>query len=275
MNIKKLTLNLIVISSLLTGYSICSSSVRTYREEMIAENLRAEALMVSPTLLKVISGEFKGLWADYLQLKASIFLGGYSKSTAEDWEVVYLLFKQSLALDPWFFQTCYYTQGILAWQKTMSERAIELLKISAEHRYWDWEPRFYIGFDYFYFLKENLMAAKYLSVAAKLPGAPPIVATLGARLAQKAGQTETAIAILRIMLDRTDNEALKLRLEKRIKVHLGMLIIERSIAIYAQKYGKSPASLNELIDKGIIDQLPENPYVETYTYENGHVGMGF
>ena len=42
----------------------------------LSENRRAEALMVSPTLLKVVSGEFKGLWADYLLMKASVFLGG-------------------------------------------------------------------------------------------------------------------------------------------------------------------------------------------------------
>ena len=179
---------------------------------MTEDTLRAEALMVSPTLLKTISGEFKGLWADYLLLKAAAFLGGYRESTTEDWETLYLLFKQSLTLDPWFFTTCYYVQGILAFRKNMGEKSIDLLKISAEHRDWDWQPNFYIGFDYFYFLKDNTKASEYLGEAAKMPGAPPIVATLGARLAQDMGKTEAAISILHFMYDRTDEKWLRQKL---------------------------------------------------------------
>lgn len=267
MNIKKVILNLILISFLLVGYSICNSTVLNYRKQLPAESRRAEALMVSPTLLKVISGEFKGLWADYLLLKASIFLGGYHKSTPEDWEVIYLLFKQSLTLDPHFFQTCYYTQAFLAWRETMHEKAINLLRLCKKHRYWDWEPAFYIGFDYFYFLKNNHEAARYMEEAAQLPGAPPLVASLGARLSQKTGQTKTAIALLHMLYDRTKDKDAKKLLQKRIEAHLGILSLEHSIALYTKKYGKRPSSLNELITQGIIDKLPENRYTEQYIYD--------
>ena len=271
----RIILHLLFTCFLLAGYSIGNSTVLTYRQDLPPENQRAEALMVSPTFLKVISGEFSGLWADYLLLKASIFLGGYYESTPEDWEVIYLLFKQSLTLDPYFFQTCYYTQAFLAWRETMHKKAIDLLEISRKHRDWDWEPGFYIGFDYFYFLKDNRKAAGYMREAAKLPGAPPIVATLGARLAQAAGETETAIAILHIMYDRAKDEDVKRILEQRMKAHVGIMTLERSIALYEKRYGKRPPSLKELTDEGIVDQLPENPFGDRYFYNANTGALSF
>jgi len=254
---------LFIISALL----LTNSRVKGYRDNIPAENQRAEALMVSPTLLKVISGEFKGLWADYILLKASIFLGGYYESTPEDWDAIYLMFKQSLTLDPYFFQTCYYIQGLLSWREGMHEKAIELLKYSEKSRDWDWEPKFYIGFDYSYFLHDNSEAARWMARAAELPNAPPIVATLGARLAQREGKTETAIAILHLMYDRAKDEKHKKLLENRINAHIGILTLERAISAYKQTHGEIPDSLDTLIHKGLLKQMPENPFGDTYLYD--------
>ena len=256
-----------ILSFIITGLFLTNAHVKRHRANIPAENKRAEVLMVSPALLKVISGEFKGLWADYLLLKASVFLGGYYEAVPEDWDAIYLMFKQSLSLDPYFFQTCYYTQGLFSWREGMHERAIELLKYPAKYRDWDWEPLFYIGFDYFYFLHDNLEGARYMGEAAKLPDAPPIVATLGARLAQREGKTETAIALLHLMYDRAKDEDLKKILEKRIKAHIGILGLERAISAYKERYGRRPESLHALIDNGIINRLPENPFGDNYLYD--------
>ncbi|MCD6562039.1 MAG: hypothetical protein J7L16_09825 [Deltaproteobacteria bacterium] len=268
MSIKKISLNIMLISVLLAGYFVCSLHVLSMRERLPAENMRAEAMSLSPVFLKIVGGEFKGLWADYLLLKASVFIGGYSRSIPQDWEAVYLLFKQSLALDPYFFSTCYYTQGILAGRESMHEKAIELLEISRKHRFWDWEPGFYVAFDYFYYLRDNLKAAGIMRETAKLKGAPPIVATLGARFAQESGETRTAIAILKIMYDRARDKDIKARLEKRIMAHLGILTLERAVGRFTRKYGRRPSSLNELTEKGIINKPPENPFGSSFLYDN-------
>jgi len=265
---KKVIVSFVLLLFIGSGLVVSNSHVKLYRENIPAENQRAETLMVSPTLLKVISGEFKGLWADYLLLKASIFLGGYYESTPEDWDAIYLMFKQSLTLDPYFFQTCYYTQGLLSWREGMHEKAIELLKYSAKYRDWDWEPKFYVGFDYFYFLHDNTEAATWMGKAAELPNAPPIVATLGARLAQREGKTETAIAILHLMYDRAKDEKHKKLLENRINAHIGILTLERAITAYKARHGERPESLQALIDNQVISRMPENPFGDTYLYDS-------
>jgi len=252
---------------LIAGLLLSSDRMHAYRDNLPAEHLRAEALMVDPTLLKIASGEFKGLMADYLVLKAAIFQGGFYKSTADDWQAMYMLFKQSIVLDPYFFMTGYYTQGILGWRPGMHAKAIDILTIQAKHRSWDWEPKFYLGFDYFYYLKDNETGARYLREAAELPDAPPITATLAARLAQRSGQTLTAIAFLKAMLERAQDEEYKKMYALRLQVLLGVHQLEQARDRYITMFGKKPSSLDDLVSAGIIDKIPDNPMSNTYYYD--------
>jgi len=61
---KKVIVSFVLLLFIVAGIVVTNFHVKFYRHNIPAENQRAEALMVSPTLLKVISGEFKGLWAD-------------------------------------------------------------------------------------------------------------------------------------------------------------------------------------------------------------------
>ncbi|RPI72676.1 MAG: hypothetical protein EHM45_21865 [Desulfobacteraceae bacterium] len=257
----------LVLCFILTGALVCNQQVRNFRKALPAENLRAEALMVNPNLLKILSGEFKGLLADYLLLKASVFRGGAWTMTDDDWRAMSMLFEQSLVLDPFFFQTGYYTQGILVWHKNTQAKAIELLEFHAKNRDWDWEPMFYVGFDYFYFLKNYDMAAQYMLESAKLPGAPPIVATLGARSAQRSGQTLTSMAMLNLLLERTENETDKRIFEKRLQAYLGIYKIEQALGEYVRRYNHYPNFLDDLIKTGILNHLPINPFGPNYLYD--------
>ena len=266
--IAKKVLTITGIALLVTAYGFSYSSVVSYRDKQPRETKRAQALAVDARVLKIISGPFKGIMADYLLLKASIFMGGAWEVTPEDWNAVYLLLKQSLALDPLFFQTGYYTQGLLAWRKGMHEKAVELLKYHAEKRYWDWEPMFYLGFDYFYYLKDNEKAVKYMRMAAERPGAPLIATTLAARLAQRGGQTLTAIALLKEMYAQANSKALKDLYAKRLKAHLAIYEIEQTIERFRREKGHNPGSLEELVGSGILPALPDNPFGDHFIYES-------
>ncbi len=253
---------------LIAGFMYSSVQVHNYRDNLTMEHARAEALMVDPTLLKVISGEFKGLMADYLNLKAAIYKGGAERVTDEDWEALYILFKQAMELDPYFFNTGYYTQGILAWREGLHEKAIEILSIQAEHRYWDWEPRFYLGFNYFYYLKDNEKGAYYLQEASKLPNAPPITITLAARLVQRSGQTLTAIAFVKTMLERADDDEIKKMLSNRLMVLLGLYRLELARDAYFKHFGRFPENLQVLFDNGWVSQFPEDLTMDKFVYDS-------
>ena len=269
---RKLFITIIVFLVITGLYIVSTFKIKHYRTH-IPSSQRASALMVSPALLEIAAGEFKELLADYLLLKASTFLGGRHQTSDSDREAVYTLFRQSLALDPYFFQTCYYIQGYLPWEGKMPKEAIALLEICKKHRYWDWNPSFFIGFDYFYFLHDNLAASKYLMEGSRLPNAPLLLGMLGARLAQKGGQTKAAIIFLKTMHETTDNGETKKQIGLRIKALTGILTLEKGIKQFQEEFGSPPKKLEELLTAGILEKLPQNPYQTPYTYENGQIGF--
>jgi len=232
------------------------------------------ALLVRPEVLEIVSGEFRSLLADYLLLKASVYLGGRYSNPDANKRAVSTLFRQSAALDPYFFQTCYYVQGYLPWWKgDMPKDAIETLEVFKEHRDWDWQPAFFIGFDYFYFLKDNLTASRYLMEASTVSGAQPFLGPLGARLSQRGGDTRASIAFLKAMYASTESESAREEIKRRIEALKGVLVLENGISRYASKFGSPPESLEQLVETGIMESLPHNPWRPDgrYLYEDAKI----
>jgi hypothetical protein len=265
-------LHIAVFALLIILYSFSAARVKEYRACAPSPS-RASVMLVDPEIIKIAAGEFKGILADYLLLKASVFLGGRYESAENDWIAVYHLFKQSLALDPYFFQTCYYIQANLPWEAKMPEKAAELLEISREYRYWDWQPGFYAGFDYYHFLNDNLTASKILMETATRPNAPALLGLLGARLAQKGGKTEAGIIFLQEMYKNTDDKETRRQINVRMDALKGLLVIEKAIGKFISKFDHSPQSLDELVETGILSKLPKNPYKKYFDYKDGIIGF--
>ena len=257
----------------LSVYFLARVNIYECRARITKEGVHVTASNLPPAVIKAIAGEFKGVFADYILLKAASFIGGTARLTPEDWEGIAILCKQTMDLDPYFKQTYCLIQATLPWEAEKVDLTVKLLKKSMQHRSWDWVPGFFIGFDYFYFKKDNLQASKYIMEASKVPDAPIPLATLGARLAQKAEQTQTAIGFLKTMLSKTDNEKTKELLETRIKALTGALILEKAVKFFKNKYGRIPPALEDLLSKGILTSLPENPYGDNYFYnpETGRI----
>jgi hypothetical protein len=246
--------------------------VSRYRMELMKKgDIHATAPQLPPEVINIFAGEFKGIFADYLLLEVAAFVGANTDSTPEDWEAVSLLFKQTMTLDPHFKQSYRLLQSVLAWRAKKYDLTIELLERARINRPWDWEPGFLIGFNYFYFLKDNQKASEKLMEASKVPNASPMLATLASRLAQKAGQTYNAIVFLKAMNEKTEDEWTKELLETRIKALAGVLILENGIEHFTSRFGRPPESLEELVAKGVLQELPRNPYKKPYLYKDGQI----
>ena len=101
---------------------------------------------------------------------------------------------------------------------------------------------------------------------ARIPGASSLIPLLAARMAQKSGQTETSIVFLKTMYAKAKDKNTKRLLENRIKAHTGILVLEKAIKVFRNKYGFRPNSLEDLISKGVLSKLPKNPYDIHYYY---------
>jgi hypothetical protein len=259
-----------ILSVLLTIYCAARFRVNSYRSDY-AYRLHTAAVPLPAEALSALAGEFKGMVANYLLLEATSFIGSTQKATTEDWDAVERLLDQSSQLDPYFKQTYRVSQSTLAWDADKVEAAIGILERSEKHLPWDWQPGFFIGFDYHYFKKDNKTAARKLMETSKIPDAPLPLATLASRLASKSGQTSAAIDLLSAIYADTDDEQTKEMLRIRIHALKGVQTLNAAIAIFQSQFGRMPNSLSELVDKAILSELPPNPYKRSFSFQNGQV----
>lgn len=234
-------------------------------------------ILPSP-VLKVTSLEYDGLASDLLYLKALVFYGStWSKSVQREvkgWEYdwMYESLKASTDLDPYFLDPYFFANGILTWEAKRVKAVNSLLEKGCEYRTWDYWLPFYLGFNYYYFLNDNVDAAKYLMEASKKPGADPFYAYFAARLAYKGNKTENAIIFLESVLKTTKDKTMRSDYEKRLKALKGIYVLEQALAEYKERIGKYPDKLDAVIAQGVIKRMPVDPYGGMfYIDENGSV----
>ncbi len=212
-----------------------------------------------------VSLEFSGIVSDFLFLKASIFFGEriLESQPLEGKRLASYLYEAMdiiTDLDPWFWDAYLIANMMLSWDFNRVDLANQLLLKAREHRDWDFNPAYHLGFNHFYFLKDNQKGAEFLMEASDLPGAPTYLTTLAARLSIYENQYAPAIAFLSETLKNTQNPGLKKQYEKRLKALIIMERLERYVHAYRSKFNAFPETLQDLVKKGFIDSIPDDPY---------------
>ncbi len=264
--------NGIIFLSLFCFYAVSYNALLNYRAIHAINTQRSTGWSLPPTMSKMLAGEFKGLVADYIVLDVGALLGtevvrnpkgGYKTINKQyDWDSIARSFFASQVLDPSFQQTYILAQGWLPWKPPgMLAETQQILQTAAKNRPWDWQANHFLGFNAYYFLNKPGEAGRIFLEASKTRNAPPFLAILGARLAQKGGQTETAIAVMKSMLaNKNTDEPGYADMVDRLQALEGVLVLEGASRQYEKKFGKKPASLEELISTAILASLPMNPY---------------
>ena len=281
---RRLTIHLLTALALICFYAVSYSALLQQRNSARQTMPASSGIWTLPPIaLLAIAGEFKGLMADYLTMEAGAQLGTQLIRKPEggfqvvkkkyDWPSIHRLFVASQTLDPSFAQTFIVAQGWLPWEPAnMVEETQEILKIAAKNRPWDWQPIHARGFNAYYFLKQPGEAGKIFLEAAKTPNAPPFLSILGARLAQKGGETETAISIMKSMLaDKKSEEPGYTDMIDRLHALEGVLVIEQAANRYEKNMGRKPSSLGEIMDSGMLTALPPNPYHLEYCMDRAGI----
>ena len=212
-----------------------------------------------PEFARLVSGEFTSLSSDYFLVQAAIFYG--SRKNLQDNESEWLGQALSLSryLDPYYKEPYWMAASVLPWQGEV-DHALQILGKGKEYRPDDWKIPFNLGFINFYFRDKPKVAASYFQQASSFQEAPEYVSLLASRLYAKKDQQGTAITFLRKKLQDTQDEMLRKKFKKRLKALNRMRGMEKLLRKYKQLYGNYPDSLQELKQKGLVEELPEDPY---------------
>lgn len=212
---------------------------------------------------RILALGYQGLFSDYLFLKSLTFYGERQMQqrpfSDNDWQYLAETLDVVTDLDPYFFDPYIFSEGAFAWDGKVEE-ANRLLEKGRRARDFDWRIPYFVGFNYFYFLHDYEQGGAYIMEAAKLPGSPDFLPTLGARLAYYGGKSETGILFLKGMLAETEDPRLRSSLEMRLIALERAVAIEKLIERFKAERGAAPVRIEDLVAEGFIDRLPEEPY---------------
>jgi hypothetical protein len=136
-----------------------------------------------------------------------------------------------------------------------------------------WQIPFYLGTQYYLFTKKYDPAEKYLSIAAKIHGAPDgvflIYSTFVGRNSPLHVKSESDFLLqkelLKVIYNNTDNETIKEMAGKGIQEKFISQMLEKGIIAYKEKYKRYPKTVDEMIAVNFIS-LPQ-AFLDAFTVE--------
>lgn len=231
---------------------------------------RSVAISFPPSykIIKAVSLDYQLLVGQYLTVKVLTYFGGRdleksSKLTRDEYYIMYRNLETATRLDPYNIDAYYFAQSILSWDVKEIKAANALLDYGMKYRTWDYYLPFFAGFNCSYFLKDHVGAAKYYKKAAELTG-NDLFMRLASRNLYDAGKTFEAMTYLEVMIKSTKNEALKHLLNKRYNAFASAHLIELARDQYCKKNGRTPVSIEALLDARLLSSVPNDPYGGTF-----------
>jgi len=225
---------------------------------------------------RVAALDFQGLAADFQLLQGIFFVGDKidraEKITNADWDYFTRIIKAVVRLDPYFYDTYHFANGMLTWGSGRFQDAIDILNYGRKFNPDDFRFPYHIGFIHFYFLHDAQKGAEYFELASRIPGSPPVLVSLASRLAYYKGNYKFSIDLLTRMISSERNSEIKQYYEKRLTALRGALLLEKAVQKFKVEFSRDPNSIQELLDRQILMELPRDPYGGQYILvKNGRV----
>ena len=201
------------------------------------------------------------LWFNTINYFGKQYLGG------KDYRWLYSMCNLVTRLDDntkYVFEFC---ATLLSWMAREPVKSNEILTRAIEAHPGSWRFRYLRGFNYWYFLARPDLAKEDFQIGSKLPGAPRMLASLAGRLMVSQGDPQTAVNFLEDLIQNTDDPNVKKALgEKRKQALLSRdkRILTKAVALFEKRYRRKPNTLSELVERGVLNRLPREPFGGKY-----------
>lgn len=233
--------------------------------------------MPKAEILRMTSGEFSTLLADYAVVRTLFYFGTIfdlnqrNVTTRPEYAQMYHNLVQALKLDPYNQDIYYFAQATFTWDVGRIRETNKILEYGLNYRVWDWQLPFWLGFNHAYFLKQYDQAAVYFKKAAELSG-NDLFTRLAARFYYEAGQEQLGIAFLDTMIQGARDERIRKLYQNRKDALVAVRSLREAVSRYQARFGHRPANLRSLVEAGLLEALPVDPYGGTfYLDEAGQV----
>jgi len=156
---------------------------------------------------------------------------------------------------------------LLPWEADQVDAGIKLLEKGNEALPESWVIPFWLGFNEYYFKHDYDKALAAAREATNRPGVHPIATRFAATLAAKQYGPELAEEFLTQMEEETDRADVRAVIRhqiRRARAANDIAKLKRAVALYRERFGGLPSSLDLLVREGILPSIPSDPFGGVY-----------
>lgn len=240
---------------LLAGYGVLFS----LQEARFSGTDQQLAYPLPPTIQKSMLGYLRQLGGEMQFIKASVFYGGVrpGRDPLEYAAPLARHLSAAAGLHPHFLDTYFFSQATLPHiSNEYAAYANQVLAQGMAALPDNLFLPFFVGFNYFYYLKDNQQGARFLYQTAQHPDAPSWIGHLAGMLAGEGGDIYGGLFWLRAMLATEEDELMRQRYQRSISMFERAVTVQQAIEQYRARYGQDPPTLNDLAP-AILPALPE------------------
>ena len=270
-----------ITASILLIFCLTGSVLLLQRidRERNAATLQEVLYISSPTLLKRMSLGYDGLLADIYWTRAVQYFGDKLTRGSEHFDLLAPLLEITTTLDPHLLVAYEYGANFLAPKipggAGQPERAIKLAEFGIRNNPDQWHLYYDLGFIYYMELGNYADAEKAFADGAKVPNAHQVMSIMAAKMAEHAGNLQTA----RLMWQTTFQTTHDPNVKSNAVAHLNALQVDEDVtkleglvSRYREKTGRLPQSLSDLTAANLLHGIPVDPLGHTYKLmPDGHV----
>ena len=225
-----------------------------------------ELLLRSGALLKKLSLGYEPLLADVYWTRAVQYYGVRARKPGATYEQLWPLLDITTTLDP-KLMIAYRFGAIFLSERPptgpgKADLAVELVKRGIAENRDEWRLYEDLGFLYSIHLKDYKKAAEAYLEGSKNPNAQIWMKVMAARVAETGNELETSRLIWVGVYSSTKDEMVRRTAVQHINsldAALGLKRLNKSSEEYWRKFGRFPASIQELRDAGLVGGTLEDP----------------
>jgi tetratricopeptide (TPR) repeat protein len=225
----------------------------------------------SAKALRRMSLGYTGLLADIYWTRAVQYFGDQHSQQSHDFHLLLPLLQVTTELDPRLLPPYQLGANFLSPKPPngagLPDDALKLLQYGIQQNPGQWRLYYDLGFFYFTEFKDYAKAADAFSAGAQLPGAHEYMHVLAARMAQHAGEFDTARMLWYTAYQSSNQPDIKHNATQHLialQVDEDVTHLEELVEKYRQQTGRVPASMGELQRAGYIRGIPRDPNGKPY-----------
>lgn len=259
-------LRIIFLKRALFILCIFSLIFSSYRLDMIPVSKSAAFYIPPVNYLEFISTGSKSFFADVFYVRGILSLSDSYPDRMQKVTRVQDNFAAALTLDPGLIDAYFFAGVVIGEDKETIEEGNRFLRRHQSKNPGEWKIFYWQGFNH-YLLGEHVKAAYLYEKAANLKDSPLFLRSNQPMFFYLAGKADMGVLFLEGLLDSIEDPGQVTWIELKLNWLKNIVFLQEKVGEFKLIYGGFPGELSLLVDHGLIDSVPQDPFGRGYYFD--------